>query len=102
MVNTLMIIFAQAGLANPSLESRDCVRLVAAIGCVLSSMPMKDLVGPLESLVASQVQNLQALATEEPSEDRKEQVEKELAVLSALCHHVYPTLLEGEQHPVSP
>ena len=90
----------QAGLTNPDLESRDCVRLVAAIGCVLSSMPLKDLVGPLESLVSSRVQSLQGLAMEEPTEPNKPLVEKELAILSSLCHHIYPTLMDGEQHPV--
>ena len=48
---------AQASLSN--LESRDSVRLVAAIGCVLSSMPVKDLVGPLETLVGSRVESIQ-------------------------------------------
>ena len=90
----------QAGLSNPQLESRDCVRLVAAIGSVLSSMTLNDLIGPLESLVTSRVEVIQALAMEDASEDNKPQVEKELAVLSALCHHIYPTLKEGEQHPV--
>ncbi len=90
----------QAGLANPSLEPRDCVRLVAAIGTVLSSMPVKDLVPALESLIGSRMQALQSLAMEEPTEAQRPQVEKELAVLSALCHHIYPTLLDGEQHPV--
>ena len=47
----------QASLSN--LESRDSVRLVAAIGCVLSSMPVKDLVGPLETLVGSRVESIQ-------------------------------------------
>ena len=47
----------QASLS--SLESRDSVRLVAAIGCVLSSMPVKDLVGPLETLVGSRVESIQ-------------------------------------------
>ena len=42
-----------------NLESRDSVRLVAAIGCVLSSMPVKDLVGPLEALVGSRVESIQ-------------------------------------------
>ncbi len=64
-------------------------------------MPVKDLVPPLESLVGSRVQALQALAMEEPTEAQKPLVEKELAVLSTLCHHIYPTLTDGEQHPVS-
>ena len=77
------------------------MRLAAAIGSVLSSMPLKDLVGPLELLVSSRVQSLQQLAVEEASSERKPLVEKELAVLGALCHHIYPTLQDGEQHPVS-
>ena len=90
----------QAGLANPEMESRDCVRLAAAIGSILSSMPLKDLVAPLELLLSSCVQSLQQLAMEKASEERKPLVEKELAVLGALCHHIYPTLEDGEQHPV--
>lgn len=95
-----LIPACQAGLANPSLEARDCARLVAAIGSVLSAMPVKELLPPLESLISSRVASLQALALEEPSPGRKPQVEKELAVLSALCHHIYPSLQDGEQHPV--
>ena len=49
--------FTQASLS--SLESHDSVRLVAAIGCVLSSMSVKDLVGPLETLVGSRVESIQ-------------------------------------------
>ena len=64
-------------------------------------MPVKELLPPLESLISSRVASLQALALEEPSPGRKPQVEKELAVLSALCHHIYPSLQDGEQHPVS-
>ena len=46
------------------------------------------------------VQSLQALAVLEPAESNKPLVERELAILSALCNHVYPTLQDGEQHPV--
>lgn len=92
----------QQGLSSPHLSSCDCVRLVAAIGGVLSTLPLSDLVGPLESLVASRVDRLQALAGEEPSPGVKVQVEKELDVLGALCHHIYPDLKEGERHPVVP
>ena len=63
-------------------------------------MPLKDLVAPLELLLSSCVQSLQQLAMEKASEERKPLVEKELAVLGALCHHIYPTLEDGEQHPV--
>ena len=47
------------------------------------------------------VQSLQSLAVQEASEAGKPLVERELAILSAFCHHIYPTLQEGEQHPVS-
>ena len=97
----LLHLAPKAGLANLSLESRDCVRLVAAIGSVLSAMPLKELLGPLESLIGSRVRSLQELAAQEAREARKPLVERELAVLSALCHHIYPTLQSGEQHPVS-
>ena len=96
-----MIQSLQAGLANPDMEIRDCIRLIAAIGSVLSSMPLSKLVAPLESLIASRVHSLQELAMEDAWEEKKGLVEKELAVLSSLCHHIYPTLLDGEEHPVS-
>ena len=64
-------------------------------------MPLKDLLPPLESLVQSRVQSLQTLALADTTEGSKSQVEKELIVLSSLCHHIYPTLQSGEQHPVS-
>jgi hypothetical protein len=43
----------QAGLSNTTLSSQDSVRLVAAIGSVLSSMPVKTLLPALETLVTS-------------------------------------------------
>ena len=43
---------------------------------------------------------LQSLAMKEANEIFKSDVLKELDILSALCHHIYPTLQEGEQHPV--
>ena len=53
------------------------------------------------TLSLPRVQSLQALAVQEASEANKPLVERELAILSAFCHHIYPTLQEGEQHPVS-
>ena len=64
-------------------------------------MPLKDLIPPLESLVQSRVQSLQTLAMADTTEGSKGQVEKELIILASLCHHIYPTLQSGEQHPVS-
>ena len=29
-------------------------------------------------------------------------VMRELMILSALCHHIYPAVSSGDQHPVSP
>ena len=75
--------------------------MVAAIGNVLSTMSTRDLSGPLGVLVASRVKSLEMLARQEPSNALKPAVEKELLILSAFCHHIYPTLLNGEQHPVS-
>ena len=100
---TLSILspFQQSSLSNPRLEARDCVRMVAAIGNVLSTMPIKELSGPLEVLVGSRVRSLDQLAHQDPSDVSKPMVEKELLILSAFCHHIYPTLLNGEQHPVS-
>ena len=95
------LCYIQTALSNPDLSSRDCVRLISAIGSVLSSMSAKDLLSPLESLVQSRVESLQALALTDVSPSTKEQVEKELVVLSSLCHHIYPTLQSGEKHPVS-
>jgi hypothetical protein len=43
---------------------------------------------------------LQSLALKEANESLKSDVLKELDILSALCHHIYPTLQDGEQHPV--
>ncbi len=54
----------------------------------------------MESLVASRVERIQALAREDPSETNKVQVEKELDILSSLCHHICPNLNQGERHPV--
>ncbi|XP_064386855.1 importin-13-like isoform X2 [Halichondria panicea] len=90
----------KTALSNPDLDSRDCVRLISAIGSVLSSMSAKDLLSPLESLVQSRVESLQALAMTDVSPLTKGQVEKELVILSSLCHHIYPTLQSGEEHPV--
>ena len=90
----------QQGLNSPHLTTRDCVCLIAAIGTVLSTLPLSELVPPLESLVASRVERLQALAGEEPCSAGKTLVEKELDILGALCHHIYPELREGEGHPV--
>ena len=43
---------------------------------------------------------MQSLALKEANESLKSDVLKELDILSALCHHIYPTLQDGEQHPV--
>lgn len=90
----------QQALSSPHLSSRDCVCLIAAIGSVLSTLPVSDLVRPLESLVASQMEHIRTLAQEDPSAGNRTEVERELDMLGALCHHVYPTLREGEGHPV--
>ena len=90
----------QQSLSDPSLSSRECVCVVAAIGSVLSTLPLSDLVPPLESLVSSRVERLQELAGEDPAPSNKPAVEKELDVLGALCHHIYPELGQGERHPV--
>lgn len=95
-----LIPACESSLSNPRLEARDCVRLIAAIGNVLSTMPLKDLTTPLGILVASRVRNLELLAQQDPSNATKPMVEKELLILSAFCHHIYPDLLGGEQHPV--
>ena len=47
------------------------------------------------------IQSLQSLSVQEATGTNKPVVERELAILSAFCHHIYPTLQEGEQHPVS-
>ena len=99
--NSTLSFKFQTALSNPDLDSRDCVRLISAIGSVLSSMSAKDLLSPLESLVQSRVESLQALAMTDVSPLTKGQVEKELVILSSLCHHIYPTLQSGEEHPVS-
>ena len=93
--------FQQLSLSNPRLEARDCVRMVAAIGNVLSTMPLQDLSAPLGVLMTSRVKSLEMLAHQNPSNAVKPLVEKELLIVSAFCHHIYPTLLDGEQHPVS-
>ena len=74
--------------------------VVAAIGSVLSTLPLSDLVPPLESLVSLRVERLQALAQENPLPTNHAAVEKELDILGALCHHISPELGEGQQHPV--
>jgi hypothetical protein len=63
-------------------------------------MSVKNLLPALETLVTSRVQSLQSLAVQEAAEASKPLVERELAILSAFCHHIYPTLQDGEQHPV--
>ena len=75
--------------------------MVAAIGNVLSTMPLQDLSAPLGVLMTSRVKSLEMLAHQNPSNAVKPLVEKELLIVSAFCHHIYPTLLDGEQHPVS-
>ena len=50
--------------------------------------------------MGSMVERIRRLAQEEPSSTNKILVEKELDVLGALCHHIYPDLKEGERHPV--
>lgn len=123
--------------------------VVAAVGSVLSAMPLGELVSPLESLITSRVQRFQQLAEEQvsttyiftclsllvllnslcllslnlrtmvyslhtateflrrrfffvqPSILSHPLVVRELTILSALCHHICPMLLNGEQHPVS-
>jgi len=73
---------------------------VVAIGSVLSVLPVCDLLPPLEVLISGLVDNLRSLADQAPSEMNKVLLEKELAVLGALSHHIYPTIQEGEQHPI--
>eukprot|EP00731_Ephydatia_muelleri_P019156 Em0011g1196a len=95
-----LIPACESSLSNPRLEARDCVRMVAAIGNVLSTMPLQDLSAPLGVLMTSRVKSLEMLAHQNPSNAVKPLVEKELLIVSAFCHHIYPTLLDGEQHPV--
>jgi hypothetical protein len=63
-------------------------------------MSVKSLLPALDTLVTSRVQSLQSLAVQEASETNKPLVERELVILSAFCHHIYPSLQEGEEHPV--
>ena len=83
--------------------------MIAAVGSVLSSLPLSDLTGPLESLTASHVDALQRLAVQQvgcvqvkkmhvackrclcfqPSMISHPLVMRELVILSALCHHIY-------------
>ncbi len=91
----------QAALSDPGLNTQNSIRLVSAVCSVLSSLPVKDLMQPLQSLVQCRIQSLQDLAAMEAEPAVRDQVKKELDILSALCHHIYPTLLDGEQHPVS-
>ena len=67
---------------------------------MLSVLPVSDLLPPLEALISGRVDDLRSLAEQEPSEMNKVLLEKELAVLGALSHHIYPTIQEGEQHPI--
>ena len=96
----LVCSILQQALSSCHLSSSDCVRLVVAIGSVLSVLPVSALLPPLEALVSGRVESLRSLAEQEPSELSKVELEKELAVLGALSHHVYPTLQEGERHPI--
>ena len=82
------------------MTASDCVRLVVAIGSVLSVLPLSSLLPPLEALISGRIESLQLLAEQAPSDISKPLLEKELDILGALCHHIYPKLQEGEQHPV--
>ncbi len=88
-------------LSDPGQECQTCVRVVCAVGCVLSSMSVKDLLEPLQSLVECRVRSLQELASAEPDLSIRDRVWTGVEILSAVCHHIYPTLGHGEQHPVS-
>ena len=69
--------------------------------CANTEIAQYDVVMWHAALFHCRVQSLQSLALQEATESNKPQVERELIILSAFCHHIYPTLQKGEEHPVS-
>lgn len=59
--------------------------VVAAVGSVLSAMPLGELVSPLESLITSRVQRFQQLAEEQVSTTYIFTCLSLLVLLNSLC-----------------
>uniref|UniRef100_A0A1X7UBK3 Importin N-terminal domain-containing protein n=1 Tax=Amphimedon queenslandica TaxID=400682 RepID=A0A1X7UBK3_AMPQE len=95
-----IVISCQAAFSNPGISSDQCAIMIAAVGLILSSLPLSSLSQPLDILLHSRIENIQTLANGQPSMQTHPLVMKELTILNSFCRHVIPSVQEGEQHPV--
>ena len=70
-------------LSDTSIDVKHCIPMIAAVGSVLSSLPLSDLTAPLESLTAAHVDTLQRLATQQVSSYLNNMVEQIVKIKSA-------------------
>jgi hypothetical protein len=95
-----IVTSCQEALSNPQVPFEHSSILVAAVCSVLSSLSLSSLSEPLEFLLNSIIQNLQSLASQQPSLSIYPMIKKELTILNAFSSHLVPKLAAGEQHPV--
>lgn len=65
-------------------KSSQCMWLMQALGFLLSGLPIDQILGQLHSLIAPYIQQLEALAQQEPSADNKEPIIHILGMLANL------------------
>jgi hypothetical protein len=85
-----------------SLSSSESVRVIAALGKVLSLHSPADIQHLLHSLTCAVAERLKRLTSVAFSEKDKHTVDKEIQVAGALCSQITPLSLEGQQHPLLP
>ena len=59
----LSLSLLKAAFSNPGISADQCAIIIAAVGSILSSLPLSSLTQPLDVLLHSRIDSIQALAT---------------------------------------